>query len=78
MKTCTCCLPHKGIAVISPCFAPWHDGEPKDWEILFVNENAGKLVCFYCGGQVPDEYYGHADRVTATAIIERLHYLGVI
>ena len=40
--------------VIVPVFGPWQT--PTAWDREFLRQNAGKLICFNCAGQVPDSY----------------------
>lgn len=46
-------------------------------QALFLARNAGKLVCFDCGGWVSGDFREFADHITGGSVISRLVTLGV-
>lgn len=72
MKPCVCGKSAGATAMVTTCFT----GTPEQWQVDFVRANVGKLVCFYCGGEVPAT--ADYDHVTAGTVTERLRELGVI
>jgi hypothetical protein len=74
MKQCTCSDHTNNTAVVTTAFM----GTPEPWQLEFIKSYAGKLVCFDCGGVVPEQYRDNADHVTATTTSTRLRQLGVI
>ena len=59
--------------VIVPVFGPWQT--PTAWDREFLRQNAGKLICFNCAGQVPDSYRDKADHITGGAVCRRVRQL---
>ena len=59
-------------SIITPVFRT----TPQKWQIEFVRDNCGKVMCWWCGGVVLGETDG--DHVTATTTSERCRELGVI
>jgi len=77
MKPCDCGSNHADdVAIVTRGFMT----PPEQWQIDFVMQNRGKLVCFKCGGEVQKEDMANdnADHVTASTVTERLRDLGVI
>lgn len=63
--------PHRDVAVVTTAFT----GTPKIWQVKFVRQHAGKLVCYECGEFVGEEHRDRADHVTATTVTGRLRQL---
>ena len=74
MKPCSCARPTQ-IAIVTTCFAPWTP-HPEEWRIDFIRENAGKFICWDCGGEVGQS--NNYDHVTASTITDRVRQLGLI
>jgi hypothetical protein len=74
MKDCQCENP-KDVAIVTTAFMV----KPEDWQIAFVREHAGKLICYQCGGFVnPERVNNQYDHVTASTVTDRLCELGHI
>jgi len=64
------------VARVNGCFVEPFGGIPEDANKILPF--LGKCICFYSGGEVPEEFGKNADHVTANTIMARLKELGVI
>lgn len=80
MTRCICGSDHtQTTAVIVPVNAwPLTLRHLTEHQKRFLLENAGKLICYDCCGEVDEEFRSSADHITGSSIVARLIDLGLL